>query len=78
MFVMSNNITDEQFVKAWTAAKSVSDVSTKLNVTYTTVAARARSLRKAGVKLKEMPRGGKRAKREIDVKALNKLAATSS
>lgn len=56
----------EEFVVAWQAAESLAEARTKLGPGASSRAAR---FRKAGVKLKEFPGGGRR----IDVKALNAL-----
>lgn len=52
------------------AGKGIKDVAKALNITENSVSARATKLRKMGVKLGTMQRGGGRA---VDVAALNAL-----
>ena len=62
--------TSEEFVKAWQASESVSQVMSKTGMSKRNVQARAQYLRLKGVHLSNMKRG--RAV-TINVKALNKL-----
>ncbi len=59
-----------QFVGAWQRAKSVQEAADQLKMPNPIVLARASMYRKAGVKLKKMPRAGKST---LDIKALNQL-----
>jgi hypothetical protein len=67
------NVPPEDFIRAWQAASSAQEVADRLNMPRPIVLARASNYRKAGVKLKNMPRGPKRA---LDVAALNRLIET--
>jgi biotin operon repressor len=61
------------FVKTWQASSSRQQVADALGVTYGSIASREKTLRKAGVNLKEMqkqPRGI-----QIDANLLNSLIA---
>lgn len=60
----------ETFVKNWTKATSTSEVLAMTGLSRSNVASVVQRLRKAGVKLKQMPRS---AARPIDVAALNKI-----
>jgi len=62
-------IHDTDFVKACLSCKSASEVADAVGLTVESVAARARKLRKAGVKLPAFPR----SRQGINVDALNTL-----
>jgi biotin operon repressor len=65
----------DAFVKNWTKAESVKEVATMTGLSKSNIAATVNKLRKAGVKLKEMPKSYARL---IDVTSLNKLIKEST
>jgi hypothetical protein len=64
------NVSPEAFIRAWQTSSSADEVAEKLKMPKPIVHARATTYRKAGVKLKSMPRAGKAS---LDVDALNRL-----
>lgn len=64
------NIDARAFVEAWQRSSSAVEVSKRLGMPKPIVHARASMYRKAGVKLKKMPRGSKRS---LDIEGLNTL-----
>lgn len=62
-----------EFVKAWQACETRSEVASTLGVTYGAIASREKNLRKHGVNLKEMEKGQRGI--QIDADALNALIA---
>lgn len=62
------------FVRNWTKAASLAEVVAMTGLSKNTVSAMSTKLRKAGVKLKNMPR---RTARVIDTTALNKIVKES-
>ena len=65
----------EVFAKNWTKATSVAEVVAMTGLSKNTVSAMSTKLRKAGVKLKTMPRATARV---IDASALNKIVKDST
>ena len=61
-------------MKNWTKASNIADVIAATGLTRNTVAAMSSRLRKAGVKLKLMPR---RTARPVDVKTLNEVVKSA-
>jgi hypothetical protein len=66
------DITPEEFVTAWNAARTAQEAADKLGMPKAIAQARASKYRKAGVKLKKMSR---RSGRRLDVEGLNRLIA---
>jgi len=64
------NVSPEEFIRAWQTSASADEVAEKLKMPKPIVHARATTYRKAGVKLKSMPRKGQG---KLDVDALNRL-----
>ena len=67
---MRQQITAEDFVRAWQTSATVEEVSRKLDITVGGARVRATDLRNRGIPLKIMPGG----RRKIDIAALAKLA----
>jgi hypothetical protein len=65
-------VSPEEFIKVWQLSASADEVAKKLKMPKPIVHARASSYRKAGVKLKSMPRAGVRT---LDVDKLNQLVS---
>ena len=61
---------DEDFIRAWQAASSVSDVAKLLNVTFTAASNRANRMRKRGIPLRSFVKAADR----IDLPSLIALA----
>ena len=61
------------FVQTWQASNSRQQVADTLGVTYGSIASREKTLRKAGVNLKEMPKQPRGI--QIDANLLNSLIA---
>lgn len=66
------DVTPEEFVLAWHAAKSSQEAADKLGIPKAQAQARASKYRKLGVKLKRMSRS---SGRRVDVDGLNRLIA---
>jgi hypothetical protein len=64
------NVSPEEFIRVWQTAASADEVAEKLKMPKPIVHARATTYRKAGIKLKSMPRTGRAS---LDVEALNRL-----
>lgn len=62
----------QKFVKVWQSSSSLEEIATKLGKTKSSVSVSARSLRKKGVKLKQLTSPIKGIT-ESDVVSLNKL-----
>ena len=64
------DVTPEQFITAWQTSESADEVAEKLKMPKPIVLARVSSYRRAGLKLKKMPR---RPGKELDIERLNRL-----
>ena len=69
--VVNHRVSNEAFVKAYVAAKSNAELAAVLGLSKTSVYSRSTKLRKAGVSLAKYDR----AKKELDVRALNAIVA---
>lgn len=63
--------TNEDFIRAWMASKSIPEVETKTGMTKVNISAKATYLRKRGVLLPKFTRSGT----QLDAGALNKIVA---
>lgn len=66
------DIPPEKFIQVWETSSTAEEAAARLNMPKPIVHARASQYRKAGVKLKSMPRP---SKARLDVKGLNELVA---
>jgi hypothetical protein len=66
------DIPPEKFIEVWETSSTAEEAASRLNMPKPIVHARASQYRKAGVKLKSMPRP---SKARLDVKGLNNLVA---
>jgi transposase len=64
-------VTAEDFIVAWQESRTAQEVADRLGMPKPIIHARASEYRRAGIKLKPMPRG--RAK-QLDLQQLNRLA----
>jgi len=64
------DVTPEQFITAWQTSESADEVADKLKMPKAIVLARASGYRRAGLKLKKMPR---RPSKVLDIERLNRL-----
>jgi len=65
------DVSPESFIRAWQASQSVDEVAATLKMPKPIVLARKSNYKKAGIKLKSMPR--KSTDRRLDVDKLNAL-----
>lgn len=63
------SVTAEQFITTWQMSDTAADVAAKLEMPLKIIHARASNYRKAGIRLKQMPRRSNK----IDVEAFNRL-----
>ena len=63
-------VTPEQFITAWQTSQSADEVADKLQMPKPIVLARVSCYRRAGLKLKKMPR---RSGKGLDIERLNRL-----